>query len=326
MSHLYNRIGHYLASTLLLTAATLVVAADYPTKPITLIVPTGAGGGTDLVARVMQKNLSDRLGQPIVIDNRVGAGGMIGTQAAARSAPDGYTLMMSSNQFAIISATRKSTPYDPVKDFQPITSVGVIPTVVVINPSLPIDSLQDLIAYAKRNPDKLQYGSAGVGSPNHLFGEMFDKAAGVRTLHVPYTAIAQALGAVVGGTISMAYASLPTVQGFIKAGKLKALAVTSQQRVASLPNLPAIAEAVPGYDADIWLGIWGVAGTPPAVIQTIHAALVATMNDADIKTRLADLGLVVEPRSPAQFEVLVNNELRKWAKVVDDSKGAIERQ
>ena len=301
-------------------------AQDDPNKPVTLVIPTGAGGGTDLVARVMQKKLSEQLGQPVVIDNKAGAGGIIGNQYVARAAPDGYTLLMSSNQLAIISAVSKATSYDPRKDFHPVAYVGLIPTLVVVNPKLPVTSMQELIATARSNPRSLQFGSAGNGSPNHLFVEMFNRMAGIDVLHVPYKGIAPALTDVVGGIVSMAYASQPTVQGFLASGQLKALAVTSGKRLASMPSLPSLAEFAPGYDADIWLGVWAVANTPAPVLNRIHAAIALTLQDVDVKKRLADLGLVIEPQTSAQFQAMADAELVKWAKVVSDSKGAIEKQ
>ncbi len=316
----------HLIGALSLALSLCAGAQEYPAKPVTLVIPTGAGGGTDLVARVLQKKLSDQLGQPVVIDNKAGAGGIIGNQFVARAAPDGYTLLMSSNQLAIISAVNKSTPYDPRKDFQPLAYIGLIPTLVVVNPKLPVTSMQELITNARAKPKSLQYGSAGNGSPNHLFGEMFNRMANIDVLHVPYKGIAPALTDVVGGTVAMAYASLPTVQGFLGSGQLRALAVTSGKRLPAMPNLPSLAEFAPGYDADIWLGLWAVAGTPAPVVQRIHAAVAATLQDADVKKRLGDLGLVVEPRTSAQFQAMADAELAKWAKVVDESNGAIAKQ
>lgn len=307
-------------------ACTAAVAQDYPNKPITLVIPTGAGGGTDLVARVLQKKLADTLGQPVVIENKAGAGGILGNQFVARAAPDGYTLLMSSNQFAIISAVHKSTPYDPRKDFQPVAYIGLIPTVVVVNPKLGVNSVQELVAAARGKPRGLQFGSAGNGSPNHLFGEMFNRMAGIDVLHVPYKGIAPALADVVGGTLSMAYASLPTVQGFLGSGQLKAVAVTSAKRLQALPDLPTLAEAAPGYEADIWLGLWGVAKTPPAVLRKVHDAMAVTLQDPEVRKKLGQLGLVVEPRSAREFEGMVEAELDKWAKVVSSSNGGIATQ
>jgi len=307
-------------------AAAAAAAQDYPTKPITLVIPTGAGGGTDLVARVMQKKLAELLGQPVVIDNRAGAGGIVGNQFVARSAPDGYTLMMSSNQFAIISAVNKNTPYDPRRDFQPVAYVGLIPTVVVVNPKVPVGSVPELVAAARAKPKGLQFASAGNGSPNHLFGELFNRMAGVDVLHVPYKGIAPALTDVVGGTVSMAFASLPTVQGFLSTGQLRAIAVTSAKRVPAVQHLPALAESVSGYEADIWLGIWAVGKTPGSIVQKVHAAVTGTLQDAEVRRKLGELGVVTSPMATSEFEGLVSAELAKWAKVVDDSNGAIEKQ
>jgi len=301
-------------------------AADYPSAPVTLVVPTGPGGGTDLAARAMSERLAKALGQPVIIDNKAGAGGIIGNQSVARAKPDGYTLLISSNQFGIIPAVQSKLPYDPIKDFIPITSIGVIPTLVLLNPSLPIGSISELISYAKQNPGKLQYASAGIGSPNHLFAAMFSKMANIDMLHVPFRGTSPALIAVAGGEVPLSFASLPASQGFISGGKLKPIAVTSGQRLKTLPDLPAISETVPGYAADIWLGIWGVAGTPPAVIDKIHAAIEETLKDPAVLKSLGDQGLVVEVRSKENFAAVVKEEIAKWNKVVDDSGGEIKRQ
>lgn len=297
---------------------------SYPSKPISLIVPTGAGGGTDLVARVIQKSLSENLGQPVVVENKVGAGGIIGTMVVAKAQPDGYTLMVSANQFAMIPAIKKSVPFDPLKDFTPIASVGVMPTLLVINPKVPVNSVKELIAYAKQNPTGLQYSTAGNGSPNHLFGEMFKSYGDVPILHVPYKGTAPAVADVVSGNVSLIFASYPTVSGFVKSGQLKALAITSGKPVEGIA-LPTIAETLPGYDADIWYGIWGPANTPEPIVDKVNQAIAKTLRDPEIKQKLRDLGLTVVEWSPAHFDTVMKDELAKWNKVVADSKGAIER-
>lgn len=323
----YLRILPSLALAAFVSAvSTPVFCQGYPTRPITMIVPTGPGGTTDIVARIMSGKLADVLGRPVVVENKVGAGGIIGTQAAAKAAPDGHTLMMSSNQIAMIPPLYKTSPFDPVKSFIPITSIGLIPTVAVVNPQIPVSSFNELLALAKRKPDGLSFASAGNGSPNHLFGELLNNSAGVQIQHIPYKGIAAALSDVVGGRVSMAYASLPTVQSFIDAGRLKALAVTSPERSPRLPNVQTIAESVPGYNAEIWIGLWAVANTPDQITERIHAATMKTLADPDIRKRLTDIGLVVEPRTMPQFQSIIQLELEKWSKIVRDSKGAIEVQ
>lgn len=298
----------------------------YPSKPVTLIVPTGAGGGTDVVARVMSKRLGELLGQPVVVENKAGAGGIIGTQFVAKAAPDGYTLLISSNQIAMIPHLYKEVPFDPIKDFAPITSLAMLPTVAVANPKTPFGSMQEMVDYARRNPDQVTFGSAGNGSPNHLFAELLNKTANVKTLHVAYKGIAAALTDVVAGNVAIAYASLPTVQSFIDTGRLKALGVTSPKRIPSLPNVPAIAEVVPGYQAEIWIGLWAVANTPAPVVAKIHDAVVKTLADPEVAKRLADGGMVVEPRTPAAFATVVRNELDLWGGVVTSLGSAIQKQ
>jgi tripartite-type tricarboxylate transporter receptor subunit TctC len=304
----------------------LAAEVNYPTAPITLIVPTGAGGGTDLAARSFSEKLSSILGQPVVVDNRAGAGGIIGTQEAARAKPDGHTLLISSNQFAILPAVQKKLPYDPIKDFIPVTSIGLIPTLVLVNPALPVKSVEDLIKRAKKEHGELQYASAGIGSPNHLFAAMFASMAKVPMLHVPFRGTSPALVAVAGGQTDLAFASQPASQSFVAAGKLRPIAVTSAQRLHSLPDLPPVSDTVPGYDADIWLGVWAVKGTPAPIVDKIHAALAEALKDEKVVASLKNMGLVVNVRSQQAFSKMVEDEIAKWVKVVDNSGGEISKQ
>ena len=301
-------------------------AASFPTGPITLVVPTGPGGGTDLAARAFSEKLAQKLGQPVVIDNKTGAGGIIGTQAVARAKPDGHTLLISSNQFGMIPAVQSKLPYDPKGDFIPITSVGVIPSLVIVNSSAPYSSLTDLIQHAKKEPGSVQYATAGIGSPNHLFAAMFANMADVNLLHVPFRGTAPALLAVASQDVALTFASYPASQGMIASGKVKPLAVTSPKRLKALPDVPTVSETVPDYAIDIWLGIWGVAGTPQDVIDKLHAAIVETLEDPEVTKNLADQGIIVETRSQSDFAAMADAELDLWKKVVDDSKGEIQRQ
>jgi len=321
-----NRSILVAAAVLMGAMPTLAWSQAYPSRPITVIVPTGAGGGTDIVARVMSKKLGELLGQTIVVENKAGAGGIIGTQFVAKAAPDGYTLLISSNQIAMIPNLYKVAPFDPVRDFAPITSLAMLPTVVVANPKAPVNSMQGLVDYARRNPDAITFGSAGNGSPNHLFAELLNKTANVKTLHVAYKGIAAALTDVIAGNVLISYASLPTVQAFIDSGQLKALGVTSPKRISSLPTVPAIAESVPGYEAEIWIGLWAVAGTPAPIVAKIHEATVKTLADPEVAKRLADGGMVIEPRSPAAFATVVKNEIDRWGGVVTALGDAIPKQ
>jgi len=321
-----NRSILVAAAVLMGAMPTLAWSQAYPSRPITVIVPTGAGGGTDIVARVMSKKLGELLGQTIVVENKAGAGGIIGTQFVAKAAPDGYTLLISSNQIAMIPNLYKVAPFDPVRDFAPITSLAMLPTVVVANPKAPVNSMQGLVDYARRNPDAITFGSAGNGSPNHLFAELLNKTANVKTLHVAYKGIAAGHTDVIAGNVLISYASLPTVQAFIDSGQLKALGVTSPKRISSLPTVPAIAESVPGYEAEIWIGLWAVAGTPAPIVAKIHEATVKTLADPEVAKRLADGGMVIEPRSPAAFATVVKNEIDRWGGVVTALGDAIPKQ
>ena len=313
-------------AALVIAVSTSVYSQDYPTKPITIIVPTGPGAGTDAVARIISAKLGEVLGRTVVVENKSGAGGIIGTQAAAKAVPDGYTLMISANSFAMIPALYKTPPYDPVQSFIPITSIGHSPAILVVNPQIPVDSFDELIAFAKRNPDGLSFGSAGNGSPNHFFGEMLNKAAGVKIVHIPYKGMAAAVADVVGGRVSMVSVGLPAIQAFINAGRLKAIAVMSPQRVTSLPNVQSVAESIPGFNVDLWFGLWAVANTPDPVIERIYAATLKILDDPDTRKRLTDTGMKIVPRTRAQFQSLIQSELEKWSGIVRDSQGAIVSQ
>ncbi|MBN9428764.1 MAG: tripartite tricarboxylate transporter substrate binding protein [Burkholderiales bacterium] len=314
---MHYRFGGCLFAAALLFAAGAAQAqpSAYPSRAVSMIVPTGAGGGTDVVARLMSKQLGELLGQPVVVENKAGAGGVIGTQLAARAAPDGHTVLISSNQIAMIPHLYKTPPFD-TKEFAPLTSLVIIPTVVVVNPKVPVKNVRELVELAKSKPGELSYASAGNGSPNHLFAELLNMKAGVKILHVPYKGIAPALADVVAGNVAMAYASLPTVQAFLDSGRLRALAVTSSKRIPTLPDVPTVAESVPGYEADIWIGLWGVAGTPAPILSKLHQSVIKTLADPEVKRRLLDAGMVIDTRSAESFDKMVRAESDRWAQVI----------
>jgi len=287
----------------------------YPARPVRIIVPFGAGSATDTVARVMGQNLADALGQSFVIDNRAGANGAIGAELAAHATPDGYTLFMSTNTpSAANPSLMKKINYDPVKDFAPITRIGTIPFVLVVNPSLPVKSMKELLDLAKAQPGKLAFGSGSAGSM--LPGFMLEQMAHVKLTHVPYKSIPPALTDTIGGQIPMCFADLATGTPQIKSGKVRALGVTSQKRAALLPDVPAIAETVRGFELIAWFALFTNAGVPADIIERLHAESVKILARNDVKERYAALGVEVAPTSSAELGAYVKSEIAKWAKLV----------
>ena len=313
-------LGLALAATL--AAAPLVASAQaYPAKPITIVVPFAAGGTTDILARVIGQALTKELGQSVIVDNRVGAGGNIGAQFAAKSTADGYTLFMGTvGTHAINQSLYKKLPFDPVKDFAPITRVAMVPNLLVANPGKPYKSVKELIAYAKANPGKVNFGSAGSGSSIHLSGELFNALAKVDMVHVPYKGSAPAVTDLVGGQIDLMFDNMPSAIQHVRTGRLRALAVTTAKRSPELPDVPTVAEAgVPGYEATSWFGMFAPAATPAPVIARLNAALVKVLADADVKKKLAEQGAEPHGEKPEQFAEFIGKEAAKWSKVVKDS-------
>jgi tripartite-type tricarboxylate transporter receptor subunit TctC len=300
--------------------------AAYPSKPITIIVPFAAGGTTDILARVVGQALTKELGQSVVIDNRAGAGGNIGGQAAAKAAPDGYTLFMGTvGTHAINAALYKSMPFDPVKDFAPLTRVAMVPNLLVANPSQPFKTVKELIAYAKANPGKLNFGSSGNGSSIHLSGELFKAMAKVDMVHVPYKGSAPAVTDLLGNQIAIMFDNMPSAIQHVRSGRLRAIAVTTAKRSPELPDVPTIAEAgVPGYEATSWFGMFAPAATPPAVLAKLNTALVKVLAEPEVKKKIAEQGAEPYSEKPAQFAEFIRKESVKWGKVVKDSGASID--
>jgi tripartite-type tricarboxylate transporter receptor subunit TctC len=300
-------------------------ADTYPSKPIQMIVPQAPGGTNDIVARLVAADLSQRLGQQVVVENRPGAGGNIGTQAAARATPDGYTLLMTiSSTQAINPSLYRTIPFDPVKDFEPIAPVATVPNVLVVNPAFPARSMSELIAMAKAKPDYYRFASAGNGTLNHLLGEMLNSMAGIKLEHVPYKGVAPALNDVLGNQVPMAFASLPSVLAHIKAGKVRALGVSSAKRSPFAPDIPAIGETVPGYSGDLWVGLFAVRGTPKDVTQKLATTMQAALADKMLREKLAAQGAEVLTGTPQQFSTLLRGDIDKWAKIVKQSGAQVD--
>jgi tripartite-type tricarboxylate transporter receptor subunit TctC len=305
-----------------LHAAPIARAQDYPTRQITLIAPWPAGGAVDALCRAVAPPLSERLGKSVVVENRPGAGSVIGTAAGAKAAPDGYTMVMAGSGSLAISATMyKKFPYDPVKDFIPLTLGGKIPFVLVVTPSLPVHSVAELIAYAKANPGKLSFGSGGPGSPHHLYGELLKSMTGVEMTHVPYKGSAPALTDVIAGHVPLLFSDTVPSLPQIREGKVRALGVSTAVRIPSAPEIPPIAEAgVPGFDAAGW-GVFSVpAGTPKEVVDKLRAALTSVMTLPDVQQQVIKLGMIPGgASSPAELQGFIDSEIARWGKVVQQA-------
>ena len=311
-----------IAALFLCIFSVAATAQDYPTKPITLIVPYAAGGGNDAMARIAAEKMSRTLGQQIVIENRGGAGGTIATRQIAKSEPDGYTLGIGGTGTLAIGPTLYgNVGYDPRKDFSPIGLIGTSALVVLVHPSMPVKSIAELIAYAKANPGKLNFASAGIGTAPHLAGELVKLRTGIDMTHVPYRGIGPAYPDVMSGKVQMAFSSIAGALPFTTDKRVLPLATTRLQRSAVYPDVPTIAESgLPGFDVDLWLAVYGPAGIPPDVLNRLNAALNKTLEHAEMKAALAKVG--VEPRGTSVEESVALNraEYEKWKKVIIDGK------
>ncbi|WP_219213862.1 Bug family tripartite tricarboxylate transporter substrate binding protein [Variovorax boronicumulans] len=300
--------------------------AAFPSKPITIIVPFSAGGTTDILARVVGLHMGTDLGQPVVVDNRAGAGGNIGGQAAARANPDGYTLFMGTvGTHAINQSLYKKMPFDPIKDFAPLSRVAMVPNLLVANPAQPYKSVKELIAYGKAHPGKINFGSSGNGSSIHLSGELFKQMTGVDMQHVPYRGSAPAVSDLLGGQISVMFDNMPSAIQHVRGGKLRALAVTTAKRSPALPDVPTIAEAgVPGYEATSWFGLLAPAGTPAPIVAKLNAAILKALADPEVKKKLAEQGAESHGEKPEEFAAFIKSETAKWGKVVKESGASLD--
>lgn len=295
-----------------------VIAQSYPDKPVRMIVAYPPGGGADIVARALAARMSKDLGWQVIVENISGAAGIIGTEAAAKAAPDGYTLLMGTNAtHAIFLSLYAKLPYHPVKDFTPIGNVVRVTSVLVVNPELPAKSVRELIAHAKANPGRLNYASGGSGSNAHLAMELLKMMAGIQVEHVPYKGIAPALQDLLGGRVQMMISNMPPVLPHIKAGKLRALAMADAQRSALLPDLPTMSEAgVTGYKADLWWGVFGPAGVPAPIVARLNAEIRNTLDRHDLKEQFAGMGLETAGGTSAEFAATIESDITKWADVV----------
>jgi tripartite-type tricarboxylate transporter receptor subunit TctC len=297
-------------------------AQDYPTRPVTVVAPYAAGGGADLIARLLARKLTERLPQSFVVENRLGAGGVIAAASVAKSTPDGYTLFLAtSTQLAIQATLHKKLPYDPAADFAPLALVASAPFVLIVNPSLPVATLTDLIKLAKERPGQLSFGSSGVGGPPHLYTELLKTMTGIEMTHVPYKGTAQAMNDLVAGHVPIIFCDLAPAVPLIKDGKARALGISSATRFATLPDVPPIAEAgVPGFDAVAWLMLVAPAGTPAAIVDKLHAEAKAIVAASDVQQRLIALGVIpISSPPPAELARYIKSELARWGRVVQQA-------
>jgi tripartite-type tricarboxylate transporter receptor subunit TctC len=304
----------FAASAAAVFAVPGLAAADaYPSRPVRIIVGLPPGNSPDIVARLISQMLSERLGQPFVVENRPGANTNIATELVVRAAPDGYTLLFAVSGNAINSSVYKNLTYNFERDIAPVASIGGVPLVMVITPELPVKTVPEFIAYVKANPGKVYMGSAGTGSTLHVAGALFAMMTGIDLSHVPYKE--SIFPDLLGGQVQVAFEPAPAVLGYIQSGKLRALGVSMPRRLDVLPDVPAIAEFVPGYQANGWLGIGAPKDTPAGIVDTLNKAVNQGLADPKFRTRLNDLGVVIEPMSPSGFADFIGAETRKWAKV-----------
>jgi tripartite-type tricarboxylate transporter receptor subunit TctC len=305
------------AAALLAALALPAQAQEWPARQVTLIVPFSAGGTTDLFGRLLSQHLQQKTGQPFIVENRAGAGGNLGTQLVARAAPDGYTFLVGTvSTHAINPFLYSKLPYDTVKDFQPVSLIARLPNILVVNPSLPVNTVPELVTYLKANPDKLSYGSSGVGTSIHLAAELFKIKTGTTMTHVPFRSSGDVMNNLTGGHIELAFDNITLAWTQVKAGRLRALAVTSTERSAIAPDVPTMADTIAGFEATSWHGVFAPAGTPKPIVDKMAAEMKRILELPDVKEKLAELGALAAPMTPEEFTKFIDGERAKWAEVV----------
>jgi len=304
---------------LLIPLCASIYGADYPQRPIRLIVPFAAGGGLEITARSIGQKLTEKRGQSIVIDNRPGAATIVGSEIAAKASPDGYTLLMITTTFAINPSLYGKLPYDPVREFAPVTQINSVPNILVVNPSIPAHTVRELIALAKAKPGQLNYASAGSGTSPHLAAELFKTMAGIEMTHIPYKGIPPAVTDVIAGRVTMLMTTTISSAPHVKSGRLRALAITSPKRLAAMPDVPAIAETVPGYEADAFQGMVAPAGVPKEIVRQLADDIAAIVRLPEIRERIVADGAEPIGSTPEAFGAFLKKEMLKWGKVVKES-------
>jgi len=327
MFFLQSRVRSLLAAVILFALGVPAHAAGYPSRPVTLVVAFTPGGPSDVLARIVGKKMEQLLGTPFVIENRPGAGGNIAAESVARAAPDGYTLLMGNNSIlATNESLYKHINYSPEKDFIPITLIGTQANILIVNPDVPARSLKELIALAKAQPGKINFASSGYGAAAHLAGELFKAEAKIDIVHVPYKGAAPALQDVIAGHNQMMFATAASVLGHIEGGRVRALAVTTLKRTATLPDIPTMDEAgLKGFDASTWHGLVAPAGTPPQVIATLHDAAVKALRDSAVQASLGKLGVDIVGDTPQEFQAYIKSEIPKWTAIVKASGATLDK-
>ena len=305
--------------------ASPAAAQEWPTKQVNFIVPFSAGGTADLFGRLLATHMQQKFGQPFIVENRVGAGGNIGAGLVAKAAPDGYTFLVGTvSTHAINPFLYSKLPYDTVKDFQPVSLIARLPNILVVHPSLPVNTVAELIAYLKANPDKLSYGSSGAGTSIHLAAELFKIKTGTTMTHVPFRSSGDIMNNLTGGHINLAFDNATLAWPQVKAGRLRALAVTSTERAAIAPDLPPVADTIPGFDATSWHGVFAPAGTPKPIVDKMAAEMKRILELPDIKDKLFEIGAAASPMTPEEFVKFIDSERTKWAEVVKASGAKID--
>lgn len=294
-----------------------VFAQNYPNRVIRLVVPSSPGGGTDIIGRIIAQKLSEQLGQQVVVENRAGAGTIIGNEAVAKSAPDGYTLLMGLSTLAINPSMYAKLPYDALRDFAPISQAVSAPNILTLHPSVPAKTVKEFIALAKAKPGSITFGSAGMGTSPHLSGELLKTLAKIDIVHVPFKGSGQSIISQLAGEIAANFPSVPTALPYIKADRLRGLGVTTSKRTQALPDVPSIAEAgVPGYEATQWFGVLAPAGTPRAIVERLHQETLRALRSAEVKERITGEGMEVVASTPEEFAAYIKSETEKWKKVI----------
>jgi tripartite-type tricarboxylate transporter receptor subunit TctC len=319
-----NRVSALLAAgiaAIIGSAPLPAQAQNYPSKPIRYVVPFPPGGTTDIISRLIAQKLTESLGQPVIVENKAGAGGVVGTDSVAKALPDGYTILMgASGPIAISPSLLKNIPYDPIKDFAPITTVAVVPTMLVVNPSVPANSVRELIALAKARPGRLSFASTGNGATPHMAGELFKLATNTDILHVPYKGSSPAVNDLIGGQTSMMFEQITAVLPHVKSGRLRALGVGGLRRSSALPDMPTISEAgVPGFDVSSFFGVLAPSGTPAAIVSKLNAEIVRILSTPEMREKLTAQGAEPETSTPEQFAARIKAEIEKWAEVIRKS-------
>jgi tripartite-type tricarboxylate transporter receptor subunit TctC len=300
-------------------------AQDWPAKQVTLIVPFSAGGTTDLFGRLIGNHMQAKTGQPFIVENRAGAGGNLGAAAVAKAAPDGYTFLVGTvSTHAINPFLYSKLPYDTVKDFEPVSLIARLPNILVVHPSLPANTVPELIAYLKANPDKMPYGSSGVGTSIHLAAELFKIKTGTTMTHVPFRSSGDIMNNLTGGHINLAFDNITLALPQVKAGRLRALAVTSTERSAVAPEIPTMADSIPGFEATSWHGVFAPAGTPKPIVEKFAAEMKRILELPDVKDKLFEIGAVASPMTPEDFVRFIDGERAKWAEVVKASGAKVD--